>query len=39
VPHRLETIGDEPAKAIWLVIGRAGSDARAQWDQDHGPGA
>jgi mannose-6-phosphate isomerase-like protein (cupin superfamily) len=31
VPHRLETIGHEPARAIWLVIGRAGSDARAQW--------
>jgi transcriptional regulator with XRE-family HTH domain len=31
VPHRLETVGDEPAKAIWFVIGRAGSDARAQW--------
>jgi transcriptional regulator with XRE-family HTH domain len=31
VPHRLETLGDEPARAIWLVIGRAGSDARAQW--------
>lgn len=31
VPHRLETLGDEPAKAIWVVIGRAGSDARAAW--------
>lgn len=31
VPHRLETIGDRPARAIWLVIGRSGSDARAQW--------
>ena len=31
VPHRLEAIGDAPARAIWLVIGRAGSDARAQW--------
>jgi len=31
VPHRLETIGDAPARAIWLVIGRAGSDARAHW--------
>lgn len=31
VPHRLETIGHERARAIWLVIGRAGSDARAQW--------
>src|SRR3954471_224340 len=36
VPHRLETVGEEPARAIWFVIGRAGSDARAQW-QD-GPG-
>jgi transcriptional regulator with XRE-family HTH domain len=31
VPHRLETVGGEPAKAIWFVIGRAGSDARANW--------
>jgi len=31
VPHRLETIGDEPVRAIWLVIGRAGSDARMNW--------
>lgn len=31
VPHRLETIGDEPARAFWLVIGRASSDARVQW--------
>jgi mannose-6-phosphate isomerase-like protein (cupin superfamily) len=36
VPHRLETIGDEPARAIWLVIGRAGSDARAQWPPSDG---
>ena len=36
VPHRLETVGDEPARAIWLVIGRAGSDARAQWSPDDG---
>jgi transcriptional regulator with XRE-family HTH domain len=34
VPHRLESIGDEPARAIWLVIGRAGSDARATWSPD-----
>jgi transcriptional regulator with XRE-family HTH domain len=34
VPHRLETIGDEPARAIWLVIGRAGSDARMTWPPD-----
>lgn len=31
-PHRLEALGDEPAKAIWFVIGRHGSDTRAQWD-------
>jgi transcriptional regulator with XRE-family HTH domain len=37
VPHRLETIGDEPARAIWLVIGRAGSDARAQWHEGDAP--
>jgi transcriptional regulator with XRE-family HTH domain len=36
VPHRLETVGDEPARAIWLVIGRAGSDARAQWHAGDG---
>jgi transcriptional regulator with XRE-family HTH domain len=24
VPHRLETLGNEPARAIWLVIGRGG---------------
>lgn len=34
VPHRLETVGDEPARAFWLVIGRAGSDARIQWPPD-----
>jgi transcriptional regulator with XRE-family HTH domain len=25
VPHRLETVGEEPAKAIWFVVGRTGS--------------
>jgi transcriptional regulator with XRE-family HTH domain len=34
VPHRLETVGDEPAKAFWLVIGRAGSDARVRWQPE-----
>ncbi|HEY1593809.1 MAG TPA: cupin domain-containing protein, partial [Thermoleophilaceae bacterium] len=38
VPHRLENMGDEPARAIWLVIGRAGSDARAQWPPEDGSG-
>jgi transcriptional regulator with XRE-family HTH domain len=38
VPHRLETIGDEPARAIWLVIGRAGSDARVKWAPDGASG-
>ncbi len=38
VPHRLETIGDEPARAIWLVIGRAGSDARVQWPPEDAAG-
>ena len=28
-PHRLWTLGDEPARAIWVVIGRA-ADPRAQ---------
>lgn len=36
VPHRLESIGSAPARAIWLVIGRAGSDARAQWSPSDG---
>jgi transcriptional regulator with XRE-family HTH domain len=31
-PHRLATIGDEPVKAVWVVIGRSGSDARAEWE-------
>ena len=38
VPHRLESMGDAPARAIWLVIGRAGSDARAQWSPTDGDG-
>jgi transcriptional regulator with XRE-family HTH domain len=37
VPHRLETVGNEPARAIWFVIGRAGSDARAQWQEGGAP--
>jgi len=36
VPHRLESVGGGPARAIWLVIGRAGSDARAQWSPSDG---
>ncbi|HET8674121.1 MAG TPA: cupin domain-containing protein [Thermoleophilaceae bacterium] len=36
VPHRLESVGEEPARAIWFVIGRASSDARAQWTGDGG---
>jgi transcriptional regulator with XRE-family HTH domain len=31
-PHRLATVGLKPVKAVWFVIGRAGSDARAGWD-------
>jgi transcriptional regulator with XRE-family HTH domain len=34
MPHRLETVGSEPARAIWLVIGRASSDARVRWPED-----
>jgi transcriptional regulator with XRE-family HTH domain len=30
-PHRLATMGDEPVKAVWFIIGRSGSDARAAW--------
>jgi transcriptional regulator with XRE-family HTH domain len=37
VPHRLETVGDEPAHAIWFVIGRAGSDARVVWQEGDRP--
>jgi transcriptional regulator with XRE-family HTH domain len=33
VPHRLATMGDEPAKAIWIVLGRLGSDVRGNWPQ------
>jgi transcriptional regulator with XRE-family HTH domain len=29
-PHRLSSVGDEPATAVWIVIGRHGSDPRAQ---------
>lgn len=39
VPHRLATIGDEPVKAIWFVIGRHGSDLRAEWDPGASPRA
>jgi transcriptional regulator with XRE-family HTH domain len=28
MPHLLEAANDEPAKAIWFVVGRRGSDAR-----------
>jgi transcriptional regulator with XRE-family HTH domain len=27
-PHRIENIGDEPASAIWFVLGRGASDSR-----------
>lgn len=33
MPHRLATIGDEPAEAIWFVIGRAGFDAQSLIDE------
>lgn len=33
MPHRLATIGDEPAEAIWFVIGRARFDAQALIDE------
>ena len=29
VPHRLETLGEEPVRAIWLVIGGAGGEPPA----------
>jgi transcriptional regulator with XRE-family HTH domain len=28
VPHRLETVGDEPARAVWFALGRHDSDPR-----------
>jgi len=34
IPHRLATIGDEPAEAIWFVLGRAQFDAQTLID-DH----
>jgi transcriptional regulator with XRE-family HTH domain len=34
IPHRLATIGDEPAQAIWFVLGRAQFDAQTLLD-DH----
>jgi transcriptional regulator with XRE-family HTH domain len=34
IPHRLATIGDEPARAIWFVLGRAQFDAQTLMD-DH----
>jgi transcriptional regulator with XRE-family HTH domain len=37
IPHRLATIGDEPAEAIWFVLGRAQFDAQALIDE-HRPG-
>lgn len=32
-PHRLRNVGEEPATGVWFVIGRGGSDARADADQ------
>jgi transcriptional regulator with XRE-family HTH domain len=33
IPHRLATIGDEPVKAIWFVLGRAQFDAQTLIDE------
>jgi transcriptional regulator with XRE-family HTH domain len=33
VPHQLATIGDQAVKAVWVVIGRSGSDSRAGWNE------
>jgi len=39
IPHRLATIGDEPAEAIWFVLGRAQFDAQTLLDERRtGPG-
>jgi transcriptional regulator with XRE-family HTH domain len=32
IPHRLATIGDEPVRAIWFVLGRAQFDAQTLLD-------
>ena len=37
IPHRLETIGDEPVHAIWFVLGRAQFDAQTLIGE-HRPG-
>lgn len=34
-PHRLETVGDEPVRAMWFVIGRD-LDVRANWPESAG---
>ena len=34
-PHRLETVGDEPVRAMWFVIGRK-LDLRANWPESAG---
>ena len=34
-PHRLEAVGDEPARAVWFVIGRK-ADGRAAWPESAG---
>ena len=33
IPHRLATIGDQPVKAIWFVLGRAQFDAQTLIDE------
>ncbi len=33
IPHRLATIGDEPAEAIWFVLGRAQFDTQTLLDE------
>lgn len=34
-PHRLEAVGDEPARAVWFVVGRK-LDGRANWRESGG---
>jgi transcriptional regulator with XRE-family HTH domain len=34
-PHRLETVGDEPVRAMWFVIGRK-LDGRVNWPESAG---
>jgi transcriptional regulator with XRE-family HTH domain len=34
VPHCLRTVGDEPVRGVWFVVGRHGDDRRLAFEQD-----